>query len=425
MRAREEMPLDPEIAAELEAIDAVLAGEPADPRFAAVAELALIVRSTRPLPDAAAAGRLDARVASRVRERSGARRSRRGLWSVAGSLAAALAVAIVIVANGTSPAPQFQNGSSAPFGASSGASSAAAPARRASAGKQNLIPPSEKSASVSGGDNAHRGANIASSASAPVATTPGPSAPTGAVDPFAGAVPTPGSRRQVDSAQLALSAPADRIDAVAQEAFAVAGTENGIVEHSTVTAGGADDSSANITLSVPESELAATMTRLSALRFASVVSRTDASQDVTGSFDADGRRLADARALRTSLLRQLADAVTQAQIDSLTARIHDAEATITRDEHAIASLTHQIDRSQIDLSIDEAGVPIAPGVATGGGGFTLHRALHDAGRVLVLTAGVILIGLAALVPVALLAALLVWFAALLRRRRREVALDAA
>ncbi len=54
------------------------------------------------------------------------------------------------------------------------------------------------------------------------------------------------------------------------------------------------------------------------------MSRTDASQDITGQVGGAGQRLADARALRTSLLRQLANATTQDQINSLKAQIRDA-----------------------------------------------------------------------------------------------------
>jgi hypothetical protein len=59
------------------------------------------------------------------------------------------------------------------------------------------------------------------------------------------------------------------------------------------------------------------------------------------------------------------------------------------------------------------------------GGFTLDKAVHDAGRVLTVAAGVALIALAALVPVGLVAALGLWIGLALRRRRREQALDAA
>ncbi len=438
MRARDEMGPDPEIVAELEAIDAALAGEPADPRFAGAVELALLVRADRPRMADDAAARLDARIAGQVREREQRPpRTWRSLWPVAGSLAAALAVAIVIVATGASRSPGSLNdlvkASPAAHGAASSTASRSAAAPRSTGGRRSAGAPLSLASPRSA-------AKSASSARPPALTTPAPNGASGSPGTSggtfgsssssssgvaAGAVPTSGGRRQVDSAQLQLSAPGDRIDDVAQEAFAVIGTENGIVEHSTVTAGGPGGSDASIAVSVPESNLAATMSRLSQLRYATVASRTDASQDVTGTYGADERRLADARALRSSLLRQLAAAVTQAQIDSLKARIHDAEAAISRAQQAVASLGRRVSRSQIELTIDQGTVPVEPLTGAGGGGFDIHRALHDAGRVLVVTAGVILIGLAALVPIAMLAALAAWLGVLLRRRTREQALDSA
>src|SRR6478735_4856567 len=54
-----EMPLDPEVERELEAIDRALAGEPVDPDLAVLADLALELRSQRPEPTAEADARLD------------------------------------------------------------------------------------------------------------------------------------------------------------------------------------------------------------------------------------------------------------------------------------------------------------------------------------------------------------------------------
>jgi hypothetical protein len=77
--------------------------------------------------------------------------------------------------------------------------------------------------------------------------------------------------------------------------------------------------------------------------------------------------------------------------------------------------------SRIALTIQAAARP-APAPATGSS-FTIGRAAHDAGRVLVVVAGVGLIVLAVLVPVGLVAALAAWVAIAVRRRRREQALD--
>ncbi len=60
-----------------------------------------------------------------------------------------------------------------------------------------------------------------------------------------------------------------------------------------------------------------------------------------------------------------------------------------------------------------------------GGGLTLGRAARDAGHVLTVAAGVALIGLAALIPVALVVALAWLIAGLFTHRRRERALDLA
>ena len=48
MRRLDDSPIDPEIAASLDAIDATLAGEPVDPKYADLAELALLLSADRP-----------------------------------------------------------------------------------------------------------------------------------------------------------------------------------------------------------------------------------------------------------------------------------------------------------------------------------------------------------------------------------------
>jgi hypothetical protein len=208
---------------------------------------------------------------------------------------------------------------------------------------------------------------------------------------------------------------------VTQEVFDAIGTENGIVSHSTVTQTGGSGGYADIQLSVPSSVLARTMARLSHLAYASVSSRTDTVQDVTDRYSVATSRLADARALRTALLKQLANATTTQQIDSLKAQIRDAEASIAADRAALGGLSHQIAYSQISLSINPALAPAVPHQS----GFTFGTAAHDAGRVLVVAAGVALIGLAGLSPVVLVTALAWWIAASVRRHRREHELDLA
>ena len=81
------------------------------------------------------------------------------------------------------------------------------------------------------------------------------------------------------------------------------------------------------------------------------MSRTDTSQDITGQVGGAGMRLAEARALRTSLLEQLANATTTEQVDSLKAQIRDADAAIASDQAALNSLHRQVDYSRISVTI--------------------------------------------------------------------------
>jgi hypothetical protein len=230
----------------------------------------------------------------------------------------------------------------------------------------------------------------------------------------------PGKRQVVQSAQLILSVSPRRMDDVSQQVFNVVGQEKGYVNGSNVTSGGSDGS-AFFQLSVPSSNLATTLAALSQLRGAHVVSRTDNTNDITGQVGGAGQKQAEARALRSSLLKQLANATTTEQVTSIQARLHDANASIASDLSTLRGLQRQVAYSNITVRIQSGTAP--PPVIHHSSGFTIGKAAHDAGRVLVVVAGVGLIVLAVLVPVALVAALLAWVGFAVRRRRRDQALD--
>jgi hypothetical protein len=441
MRSVDDFPVGPEVEAALAAIDSTLGGEPVDPSHAELAELALILTAQRPEPTAAFTAAMDRRVAARFAGDGRRRRGRRWLFAPAAGLAAAMTVAVVVVLS----AGGSQSGSSSvlvtPVARNAAGSAAAGSPGLAKTSPVPLTPArsvgsssSAVSSSSAGGtpSSAPSSSSPGTSSSAASSSSPdsfgvtGSGGSTGAVAPGAAPAtnapePQPNGRKIVQSAQLALNAPANRIDDVAQQVFDVVGSERGIVNRSTVTATGNPDGYAEFALSVPSSSLSDAMTALSRLRYASVSSRTDSTQDVNGQFNAATRRLADARALRTSLLKQLAAAVTQAQINSLNAQIHDAEASISSDQAALASLNHQIGYSQITLTINAA----SPLPVSNGSSFTIGRAAHDARRVLTVAAGVALIALAALAPLALLGPLAWWLGISIRRRRRLQALDLA
>jgi Domain of unknown function (DUF4349) len=408
-------PIDPEIAATLDAIDATLAGEPVDGRYAEIAEIALLLASDRPEVPPAFAQSLDGKVERRFAPLGAPakRRKRRwsGFWQVAGGLAAGVAaiVAVALVAGGGGGASSASSSS-----ASEGATSAASSAASSPPGASVPAPAQRTAKSLSSA-----GAAASSNGSVANGTASTPSGSAAPAAPQALQPPTSG-RKVVQGAQLNLTAAANRIDAVAQEIYTVVGQANGIVENSNVTQGG-PGGNASFQLSLPSGTLGQTLTQLSSLTYAQVVSRTDSSQDITDQYGAATRALADARALRTSLLKQLANAVTTEQVNSLTAQIHDAEASISSDQATVNGLNHKVNYSEVYVSLQAKPTPAA--VTRKSGGFTIGKAAHDAGRVLTVVAGVALIALAALTPVALVVALAWWVGAALRRRRRDQALD--
>ena len=399
-------PLEPEVEDALEAIDATLAGEPVDPEHADLAELSLILRSDRPVvPDAFAAA-MDAR----VRGRFGATASA----GVAGGAGAAGA---------DGPAPRWGWGR---LWTSVRRSRWLAPAGAVAA----MIAVIVVLVNLSGGGGSSTGtpnfSAVTHGSAANQASAANPGAGAGASPPSKRApVPANETGRQiVQGAQLSLVTRPGRIDAVSQQVFDVVGSEKGYVASSSVTATGHPDSNATFQLSVPSSNLQDTLTRLSQLSGASVVSSTNSSRDITGEIGGAGRRLAEARALRRSLLRQLSAAFTTDQINRLKAAIARVDRAIDRDQASLNSLHRQVRYSRIALTVQGSARPSAHHHGAGGG-FTIGRAGHDALHVLVVAAGVLLIALAVAIPVGLVAALISWLWLRARRKAREAALDRA
>jgi Domain of unknown function (DUF4349) len=425
MRRHDNELIDPDVAASLDAIDATLAGEPVDPKYAELAELALLLRDSRPVLDGPAALELDRRVESRFSPApTTPATSRKRRWTAlrSGRLAAAGLLLVVVVAGGVGLSAGGLGSSStqnASVAVSSSSSASLTTAAASAAAPRTAPEPSapQRRATLGGAGGAASQPAGGSPQAAGAGSTPAQGAPGHVVQP-----PNNG-RKITQSAQLTLSTAPARIDDVAQELFDVIGAQNGIVNRSTVTATGGPDGYAQFQLTVPSANLAQTMAQLSSLRYANVVSRTDASQDVNNQYVGLQNQLADAQALRTSLLKQLANAATQEQIDSLNGQLQDAEATIASAQAQLRSLNQQINYSQVSVTINADAVPVAH--SGSGSGFTIGKGAHDAGRVLTVVAGGALIALAALLPVALVIGLGWWITATLRRRAREHALDTA
>jgi Domain of unknown function (DUF4349) len=260
-------------------------------------------------------------------------------------------------------------------------------------------------------------ASAGSAASEAEAAAPAPAPPNlrYAAKPSA-ANATSATHRDVErSASIVLGAdPAD----VAGDAARVSETvhaNGGIVLRSSISNGSAAHVGASFLLLVPSAHLDDTMAAFAQID--EVRLRNEGSVDITAPTVDLGERLKDSQARIDGLLGQLAAAETESEREAV-----EAELSGERRRHAalrsrLTDLHRRAHFSRVSLRIESGSAPASSG------GWGAGDALHDAGQVLSVAAGVALISLAVLAP-AVLIGLLVWFAhrAWLRRSRAR-ALD--
>jgi hypothetical protein len=372
---RREPTLDPAVAAELEALEAALAGDPA-----AEPELAALVRDVRaqaPIMEPASRARLDRRVErSFVEPRARKRFALRPLvpaLGVAGCLVAGI-VAIALTAGGgsndsASSSSSGGGGAAAPLAATQGESSDAA--KSSSSGSAPAAPPAA----------AARDRRVERSTRLELTTTDVQKASDGVV-----------------------------------RATQAAG---GFVQSSQVATGDGR-STASFVTRVPTNRLDDALARLSKLGH--VKSLQQSADDITGAYDSASGRLAEARAERRGLLRALGRATTAQEISSLRARVADNRRELQRYQREFNAVRNRANLATVGVEV--TGTARKEAAAPTGGSWTPGDAAHDAVRVLEVSAGVALIALAVLVPLGLVGAAGGFAAVALRRRRREAALSA-
>lgn len=424
-----DMDLDPQIAAELAALEAALNGAPsADPTLLALVE---DVRAEDPGPSLAFREDLDARVAAGFPRRSGFSLAavpdwlwaRRAITGPALGLAATVTIALVVSlgvlhdsgssgyeADSAAPAVEqkIQTGPSAAGGASAGA---AAPEAPAVAAKSAAPQASADSAASTARESAAPDRSTLSVGAAPA---PAPS----------GGTLVGGRDRKVErTTQLALRTNARGLQKVSDGIIRVTQAAGGVVQSSSVDAtdrGG----TADFTLAVPAAKADDVVARLS--RLAHVASMSQQTQDITAGYVNFRDLLADARAERASLLRALKKAQTADGIGRLRTRIAANRDEIARLQGQLKGIESRAATTTLAVTLTAQGgaAPVDKG-ESGGGTWTPRDAAHDAARVLEVGAGVLLIALAVLVPLGVIT-LPAWFGARqARRRRRESALDPA
>jgi hypothetical protein len=222
------------------------------------------------------------------------------------------------------------------------------------------------------------------------------------------------------SAYVVLGTKPGEVAGAAAKVYEAVHASNGIVLHSKVRSGSAGATGAYFELLIPSDKLDDALAAFS--QIAEVRQRHDATNDITAPTVNAGEELRDSNAAIEGLLKELGEVETEAERESVEARLREE-----RRHHAAirASLDHLHKRasmSEVTVRIvTDHGAGVTP-PSEGDGSWGVGDALHDAGHILTIAAGVTLIGLAVLGPIALIA-LAFWLANRFRvRRLRERAL---
>jgi hypothetical protein len=351
--------LDPLVQADLEELERALAGEPS--RFT---ELVADVRAERPQMRPEFAAQLDARVDA---ARKAPKRRSWLAWSPAVGALAAVVIALIVVGGGGSSDDSASSGTSA----GGGVAAQSAPA-----------------------DSAAKSAAPETAASAP----------------------RPLSGRKVErNTTLQLSTSRSDVQSVADDVIATTQRFGGIVDSSQISTSDSE-ASAEFSLRIPTARLDDAVAALSKL--AHVASLSEGSTDITGAFVSAADRLRDARAERRALLKALGRATTAQEVDAIKARLRDNRSQIAAIKGELNALRRRANLSRVEVTVAGNGKQ-----GGGGGTWTPGDAARDALRVLEVTAGVLLIGVAVLLPLAVLGGAAGLAARSAKRRRRESALD--
>jgi hypothetical protein len=299
-------------------------------------------------------------------------------------------VAVAVIAAVLIAAPWRPAGHTA---GSSGKSSSA------SARADQLGPAFGPAKSAAAGESAAKATNAPQATNAPLVVS--------------GAAVAPGRVQQL-GASITLTATPSEVQTVADRVSRLAVSDGGFVQSSHVNEG-EKTGEATLTLSIPSAKLSAALAALG--QIAPVHAENQSLQDITDTYNAARQRLNDATAERVALLHALAKASTEGQIDSLHERISQNRGAIAQARSALQAVSRQASTAEVEVTV-------LGNAHAGSEGLTLHRGLHDAGRVLTVTLIVLLIAAAVLVPLSLLIAALASAIRAWRSYRRERILDA-
>jgi hypothetical protein len=212
--------------------------------------------------------------------------------------------------------------------------------------------------------------------------------------------PVTGGRKIERSAYVTLGSKPGEVSAAAAKVFQAVHAANGVVLHSKVQSGSHGATGAYFELLIPSRKLDDTLAAFS--QIAEVRERHDATNDITAPTVGAAEELRDSNASIEGLLKELGDTETEVERESVEARLREERNRHAAIRSRLDNLDQRASMSEVTVRIvtDRGAGVTPPGKDSGWG---VGDALHDAGHILTIAAGVALIGLAILGPIALIA----------------------
>jgi hypothetical protein len=373
-------------------------------------------------------------LADRWRETTATRR----LMPVLAVALAALVIATAVVAisqsgGGTNPAEDaslgvVSSGSSAGGGAA-GESAEALPSHTRHSGGHNRHPvpkgetsgetiyepevPSVESTSKSSSGLA-AGSEAEESGEAEAVSPEEPAAVHG---PANSATAVGGGHRDIEqSTYIVLGTQPGNVSGSAAKVYEAVHAADGIVLHSSVQSGKKGATGAIFELLIPSRKVNDALASIS--QISEVRARHDQTNDITEPTVSAAEELTDSNAAIEGLLKELGSVETEAERESVEARLHEERRRHAAIRASLDNLHERAAMSEVTVRIvtgkGAGATPAAP--SSGDGSWGVGDALHDAGHILTIAAGVVLIALAILAPIGLIL-LLLWIANRFRVRR--------
>jgi hypothetical protein len=216
------------------------------------------------------------------------------------------------------------------------------------------------------------------------------------------------------SAYVVLGTKPAEVAGAAAKVYQAVHAANGIVLHSQVQSGSSGATGAYFELLIPSVKLDDALSSFS--QIAEVRERHDATNDITAPTVGAAEELRDSNATIEGLLKELGDVETEAERESVEARLREERRHHAAIRARLDHLDKRASMSEVTVRIvTDHGAGVTP-PSKDDGSWGVGDALHDAGHILTIAAGVALIGLAVLGPIALIL-LAFWLANRFRVRR--------